>query len=63
MLAFVLSTVAFFAASFYLKRTFEDMGLPRGPTRGLLVFFCALGAAYAVSAAVGWITGAPAPIL
>ena len=59
MLALVLSTIAFFVAGYYLKLYFEDMGLPRGVTRGLLVFFCASLVSYAVSAATSWATGSP----
>ena len=46
MLSLLLSTVAFFAASFLLKRHFEAMGLPKGMTRSLLVFTLALAASY-----------------
>jgi hypothetical protein len=49
MLSLALSTVAFFVASFFIKRYLEDMGIPKGMTRGLVVFVLALAAAYGVA--------------
>ena len=49
MLSIVLSTIAFFVASFYLKRYLEDMGIPKGMTRGALVFSLALLVSYLVA--------------
>ncbi|HUW37373.1 MAG TPA: hypothetical protein VMV91_08560 [Rhodocyclaceae bacterium] len=46
MLSFVLSTLTFFIASFYLKRRLGDMDLPSGMTRNLLVFTLALAISY-----------------
>ena len=51
MLSIVLSTVAFFVASFYLKRYLEDMGIPKGMTRGALIFSIALLISYVVAVA------------
>ena len=51
----VVSTVAYFVAAFFIKRQFDDMDIPRGMTRSALVFALALGAAYAVQAAVDWV--------
>lgn len=51
MLSIVLSTIAFFVASFYLKRYFEDMGIPKGMTRGALIFSLALLISYIVALA------------
>jgi len=48
MLSFALSTVAFFIASFYLKRRMSDMDLPSGMTGKLLVFTLALAISYFV---------------
>lgn len=47
----VASTVAFFVASYFIKRWLEDHDIPKGMTRGLLVFSLAL----AVSYGVGWV--------
>ena len=33
MLSLVLSTIAFFVASYYLKRYLDDMDIPKGMTR------------------------------
>jgi hypothetical protein len=49
MLSFFLSTVAFFVAGFFIRRYLDDMGVPKGMTRGLVVFVIALAAAYAVA--------------
>jgi hypothetical protein len=46
----VVSTIAFFVASFYLKRYFDQSDLPQGMTRNTLVFALAL----IVSYAIGW---------
>jgi hypothetical protein len=46
----VVSTIAFFVASFYLKRYFDQSDLPQGMTRNSLVFALAL----IVSYAIGW---------
>ncbi len=55
MLSLVLSTVAFFVASYFLKHYLDDMGLPKGMTRSILVFCLAAMAAYGVAFIVGWI--------
>ena len=52
MLSLVLSTVAFFAASFLIKRQLEGMDIPKGVTRSMLVFALALAVAYGVAALV-----------
>ena len=51
MAALFASTVAFFAASYLVKRWLEANDIPRGMTRGMLVFTIALAAAYAA----GWL--------
>ena len=51
----VFSTIAYFVAAFFIKRQFDDMDIPRGMTRSAMVFALALGAAYAVQAAVDWV--------
>jgi hypothetical protein len=45
----VVSTVAYFIASFFIKRYLEDMGIPKGMTRGLVVFVLALTVSYGVA--------------
>jgi hypothetical protein len=55
MLSIVISTIVYFAASFFIKRKFEDMGLPKGMTRGLMVFCLSVAVAYGAAAMVDWI--------
>jgi len=57
MWSLVISTVVFFVASFFLKRKLEEMGIPKGMTRGATMFTLALAAAYVAGAAVDWIAG------
>ena len=49
MLSFAVSMVAFLVTSVFLKRYLEGMGIPKGMTRGLLVFVLALAVAYGVA--------------
>lgn len=58
MLSFFLSTIAFFVAGFFIRRYLDDMGVPKGMTRGLVVFVIALAAAYAVAWIVDLVAGA-----
>ncbi len=46
------STVAFFVVSHFTKRWLDDNDVPKGMTRGTLVFTVALAAAYGVGWAV-----------
>ena len=45
----VLSTIAYFVASFFIKRHLNEMGIPKGMTRSILIFALALVAAYGVA--------------
>ncbi len=49
MLSLGLSTVAFFVASYFIKRYLDEIGIPRTLVRGLVVFVLALAAAYGVA--------------
>jgi hypothetical protein len=49
MISLVLSIVAYFAASVFIKRYLENMGIPKDMTRGLVVFVLALAVAYSVA--------------
>ncbi len=51
MLSIALSIIAFFVASFYLKRYLERMDIPEGATRGALIFSLALAVSYLVALA------------
>ena len=55
MTSLVLSTVAFFVASFYIKRYLDGIGVPKTVTRGLVIFVLALAIAYGVAFIVGWV--------
>jgi VIT1/CCC1 family predicted Fe2+/Mn2+ transporter len=46
----IVSTIAFFAASYFIKRWMDDNDIPKGMTRSITIFTLAL----AVSYAVGW---------
>ena len=48
----VASVIAFFVASFYIKRYFDGTDLPRGMTRNVVIFTLALAVSYAVAWAV-----------
>jgi len=55
MLSFILSTVAFFVATFFIRRYLDDGGVPPTMTRGIVVFVLALAVAYGVAALVDWV--------
>jgi hypothetical protein len=57
MLSIVISTIVFFVASFFIKRQFDDMDLPKGMTRSLMVFCLAVAVAYGAAAAIDWVAG------
>ena len=54
MLSLVLSTIAYFVASVLLGRYFDGMDIPRGMTRGFMVFVLAIAVAYGVAFVVDW---------
>jgi len=49
MLSLALATIAFFAASYFIKRYLDEIGIPKTLVRGLVVFALALAAAYGVA--------------
>jgi VIT1/CCC1 family predicted Fe2+/Mn2+ transporter len=49
----VVSTIAFFVASYFIKRWMDDNDIPKGMTRSITIFVLAL----AVSYGVGWLVG------
>lgn len=57
MTSIVISTIAFFVASFYIKRYFDEIGIPKTMTRGLVVFTLALAISYGVAFIVDWAVG------
>ena len=54
MLSFVLSTIAYFIASHYIKRYLDDSGVPKGFTRSVVIFLAAALIAYGVAFLVDW---------
>jgi hypothetical protein len=49
MLGLVISTVAYFVASHYIKRYLDAIGAPRGFTRSVSIFCAAAMIAYGVA--------------
>jgi len=49
MLSLVLSTVAFFLANHFIRQYLDEMGIPKGMTRGIFVFVLAAVIAYSVA--------------
>jgi len=54
LLSVFLATLAFFVATFVIRRTLDRMDIPRGMTRGLVIFSLALAASYAVAVLVDY---------
>src|SRR5690349_1151301 len=54
LLSLIVSTVAYFVASYYIKRYLDGLEAPPGFTRNMLTFCAALLIAYGVAAAVEW---------
>jgi hypothetical protein len=57
MLSLVLSTIAFFIASFFLKRYLNELQIPKSMTRSIVIFVLAAMIAYGVAFVVDWIVG------
>ena len=53
----IVSTIAFFVASYFIKRWADDNDIPRGMTRNLAVFAVALILAYGVAWVVDQLVG------
>lgn len=49
MISIAISTAAYFIAAFFIKRKLEQMGIPKGMTRGTVVFVLAAAVAYAAA--------------
>ena len=47
----IVSTIAYFVASYFIKRWMDDNDIPKGMTRSLTVFALAVAVAYGV----GWL--------
>lgn len=55
MLSIILSTVAYFLASYYIRRYMDEIDIPKGLTRSVLIFSLALIIAYAVALAADYL--------
>ncbi len=51
----IISTIVFFIAVRYIKRYLEEQGLPKGITRGTLVFSLASLVSWGSGELVGWV--------
>lgn len=49
MLSLIVSTIAFFLASYFIKRWADDNDFPKGMTRSVGIFTLALAVAYGVA--------------
>jgi hypothetical protein len=49
MLRLILSTIAFFVATYFFRRYLDGMDIPKTMTRGIVVFVLALAVAYGIS--------------
>jgi len=56
MFSFLASTVAFFVATYFIRRYLEGIGIPKGMVRGTFVFIVALAIAYGVGFIVDLVT-------
>ncbi|HEY6242262.1 MAG TPA: hypothetical protein VIW78_15660 [Burkholderiales bacterium] len=54
LLSIVVSTIAFFVASYFIKRYLDGIGVPKTVVRGLVVFVLALAVAYGIAFIVDW---------
>ena len=54
MPSLIVSTVAYFIASHYIKRYLDGIEAPPGFTRSMLIFFAAALIAYGVAFIVDW---------
>ncbi len=52
MTSIVVSTIVYFIAAYFIKRQLEEMGIPKGMTRGTVVFALALVVSYGVASLV-----------
>jgi VIT1/CCC1 family predicted Fe2+/Mn2+ transporter len=57
MLSIVLSTIAFFVASYFIKRYLDGIGIPKTMVRGMVVFVLALAVSYGVAFVADWSAG------
>ena len=54
LLGLMVTTVAYFVASHFIKRYLNEIGVPPGITRSVVIFCAALMIAYGVAFVVDW---------
>jgi predicted PurR-regulated permease PerM len=52
-----ISTIVFFIAAWYVHRYLDEQGIPKGMTRGILVFALASVVSWGAGVAVDWTQG------
>ena len=57
VIGLVVSTIAYFIASHYIRRYLDDAGIQKSMPRSLVVFVVAVAIAYAVAFIVDWLGG------
>lgn len=50
----ILSTIAFIIAAWYIRRYLDEQGIPKGMTRGILVFALAYVVSWGAGEVVDW---------
>ncbi len=55
MLSIILAVIAFFASCYFLTRYLDSMAIPKGVTRGTLIFSVAFVISYLVSLATDYV--------
>ena len=55
MTSLVLSTIAFFVASFFIKRWLDGMDIPKTMGRTIVIFVAAAAVSYGVAFVVDWL--------
>jgi len=49
MASLIISTIVFFVASYFLKKQFDEMDIPKGMTRSFTIFVLAAAISYAAA--------------
>jgi len=50
-----ISTIVFFIAAWYIRRYLDEQGIPKGITRGMLVFVCAYLVSWGSGEVTDWV--------
>ena len=57
MTSILISTIVYFVAAYFIKRQLVEMGIPKGVTRGMVIFLGAAVPAYGAAYLVDLILG------